>query len=75
MEDEVLVLTDDLEAILGTLNASYYKSVGEDLIDTYRQLNSRPQSSPLTKDLERTLDKVKAYIESAKKEDEDEPVQ
>lgn len=70
MSDEVPVLVDDLNTIRESLNAAYYKSMSEDLVDTYRTLNRRQSIAPLTKDLERTIQKVDAYLEEAKGDDE-----
>jgi hypothetical protein len=71
MEDDQPILVDvsDLRRIQESLNAAYYKSLTEDLVDTYRTLNKRQQESPLTKDLEVSLARVTEILAPPEKTD------
>jgi hypothetical protein len=71
MNSEVSVTRTDVETILEALNAAYYKSLTEDLVDQYRSLDQRMKVSALTSQLEQALEKVTAYVQLLNDETED----
>lgn len=70
---DVPVLLTDLELLRATLNSALNQNVVLDLAEQYRKLSNRPQSSPMTKAIQGSIEKVEAYINSIE-EDEDEHV-
>lgn len=60
----------DLEFIKDALNTAKFKSISEDMTESYRQMDVRGKSSPLTKHLEQAYER--AYALLAKKEEEEE---
>lgn len=63
----------DLEFIKDALNTAKFKSISEDMTESYRQMDVRGKSSPLTKHLEQAYERAFALLEK-EKEEEDEDV-
>lgn len=70
--DEVPVLLSDLENLKATLTAAQQQNEAWDIFDSYRKLNNRFQWSALTRQLNESVTKIEAYIESAQEEDDGE---
>lgn len=51
----VEVPAQDLAYIKSAISSAYYKSLAEDMVKHYHQLDDRGQNSPLTKVLEQAL--------------------
>ena len=66
------VKRDDMEFIKDALNTARFKSECEDVVESYRQMDVRGKSSPLTKHLERAADLIESYfVEEEVEEEED----
>ena len=67
----------DLELARDALNTAHYKSLSEDMNDSYRQMDTRGRTSPLTKHFEKACERINAYIQDAyakaEQEETDEP--
>lgn len=53
---------EDLEFVLGALNTARYKSVSEDMAESYRQMDARGKPSPFTKHLEQAISRLEACM-------------
>jgi len=70
--EEVVAQTSDIKTIHEALNAAYYKSISEDMVEAYRQLDNTGRTSPQTAQLETALGKATAILELAKGNDNEE---
>lgn len=69
--EEVVAQTADIQTIHDALNTAYYKSISEDMVEAYRQLDNNGRTSPHTSQLETALGKAAAILELAKGNDEE----
>lgn len=53
---------NDVGIILAALNTAFYKSVSEDMVESYRQMDNRGKSSPYTKQLEKAVQLLEGYV-------------
>jgi len=55
----------ELEFLRDALNTAHFKSVSEDMTDSYRQMDVRGKVSPLTKHLQGAVDRANKILEEA----------
>jgi hypothetical protein len=55
----------ELEFLRDALNTAHFKSVSEDMTESYRQMDVRGKVSPLTKHLQAAVDRANKVLEEA----------
>ncbi len=61
----------ELEFLRDALNTAHFKSVSEDMTESYRQMDVRGKVSPLTKHLQSAVDRANKIIEEAAEVEEE----
>jgi hypothetical protein len=62
----------DLEFIKDALNTAKFKSMSEDMTESYRQMDVRGKTSPLTKHLEQAYERAYDLLEAERQREKEE---
>jgi len=62
-DKEISIYEEDAEVILACLNSVYHFSLSNDLFNQYKNLSNSVQLSPLTKQIQRTRNRVQSILD------------
>lgn len=71
--NDVTMLRSDVENLQSILTTLHNKAIAEDLLVSYSKMGRRSTTSALTMEIEKTLEKLEAYLE-AEEDVSEEPV-